>query len=346
MESKSVVSKILTAILLLLTFISCGPDVELGEYINPPTEKGQHNVNFYYWKNKFNIGIDVQDSARELGATTLYVHFFDIVCEDGKATPMSVLHKTNWYEDGLDESYLWEDSVKLVPVVSIDNNVFSIDRYKKNKLAEDIVDLVNRTTKREFTEVQLDCDWTETTKDKYFSLIYAVRKKLKGKRVSCTIGINHVRDSLSVGIPPVGRGYLKCYSLDSDSILSIQELKNNSSAIKGYPLQLDYAFPIYSWAVASNTSGEVRQFEGLSKEELKGPDFEFVTENKYKVVEGSFVDNVFLNKDFTIEFKEVEVSSLRTAKQILDETLDHGYNIVYFQLDEASVKKYSMEDLK
>jgi len=79
-------------------------------------------------------------------------------------------------------------SVQLIPVVFIVNAVLKNQTTKQlDDLSGKIIHYVNRriqpSGKATYNELQIDCDWTRTTRDNYFYLLKRIKQNaaLKGK---------------------------------------------------------------------------------------------------------------------------------------------------------------------
>jgi len=104
-------------------------------------------------------------------------------------------------------------------------------------------------------EIQFDCDWTATTKDKYFAFLEEVKKQFPEQLISSTVRLYQYKYPEQAGIPPVSRGMLMCYNAGeiknnktSNSIFDKDEIMSYLDT-KTYPISLDYALPIFEWAV-------------------------------------------------------------------------------------------------
>ena len=71
------------------------------------------------------------------------------------------------------------------------------------------------TNHLKFKELQIDCDWTESTRDKYFHLLSTLRNELERNKqiISATIRLHQVKYAAITGIPPVHRGMLMYYNM-------------------------------------------------------------------------------------------------------------------------------------
>ena len=104
-------------------------------------------------------------------------------------------------------------------------------------------------------EIQFDCDWTKTTKAKYFAFLDEAKKLFAQKLVSTTIRLYQYKYPAEAGVPPVKRGMLMCYnagnirsSKTTNSIFDKDEIMSYLD-VKEYPLPLDYALPVFDWAL-------------------------------------------------------------------------------------------------
>ncbi len=68
-------------------------------------------------------------------------------------------------------------------------------------------------------EIQIDCDWTERTRNAYFQLLTALKREpfLQGKILSATIRLHQVKYVQRSGIPPADRGRVCFFLLDAPS---------------------------------------------------------------------------------------------------------------------------------
>ena len=105
----------------------------------------------------------------------------------------------------------------------------------------------------DFNEIQIDCDWTKYSKEKYFYLLKKI-KELSDKKLSCTLRLYPYKYPDIMGVPPVDKATLMCYNLikplsqqNKNSILDIEELKKYLNEKKSSPLHLDIVLPTFYW---------------------------------------------------------------------------------------------------
>jgi len=311
------------------------------------------NTSFYYWKTVYKTNKTEAAYLQHLKVKRLYVRIMDVnTAEDGpEAVPVSPII----FKDKL------PDSVQIVPVVFIVNDVLkTLSRPELNNLATKIPLFVNgkvqQAGKTSFNELQIDCDWTATTRDNYFYLLRQLKLNpvLKHKIISVTLRLHQLKNQITSGIPPAGRAMLMCYNMGNlrqygmhNSILEISELKkylgNNISA---YPMPVDVGLPLFNWAVAFRN----KQYIGISKR-IKIADlnnknhFIFSGNNIYKAA--TDLPEFGLYKADEIRWEDISMAGLQAAAQYLSPLIKTDtLNVIYFHLDEPIIKYYSYADLE
>lgn len=213
-----------------------------------PTLADRGNCNgIYYWKTTFSL--DSTDTAflkrHDIGR--MYVRFFD-VDYDGEVVPIASTRFKSTKPEG----------VEIVPTVFV--TVRAIRGMKdEEELAKNIVTRVlNMADYHDLgpvKEIQLDCDWTESTRDVYYRLCSAVHDLLtpQGIFLSSTIRLHQLYQE----VPPVDCGVLMLYNTGAiqspqtkNSILDEADVKAYlKSGAVSYNLPLDFAYPVYGWGL-------------------------------------------------------------------------------------------------
>ncbi len=253
-------------------------------------------------------------------------------------------------------------AVDIIPVVYIVNHVFEKMNVKQRTvLAGNIADFVKakvlQAGKKDFKELQIDCDWTRTTKDNYFDFLEQLKLNpaLRGKNISVTLRLHQVKNILSSGIPPVERAMLMCYNMgnlrkygEQNSILDQREmniyLKND---LEKYPLKLDVALPLFEWAVVFRN----KKYAGISKRITKA---QLENEELFKRISNSILYE--LKADYPeaglkcrdiIRWEAVSKDDLLAASRFLSQYLKpHERNLVFYHLDANLLKYYTDEDFQ
>lgn len=217
----------------------------------------QPETDFYYWKTTLDFTAQDRTLCQQLGTQRLYVRFFDINWSNsfGMGVPVGVLQ----VKKTLTDSAL--DGTMIVPTIFIVNRVFEqtpddqLAVLAKKTVAK-IRSIARRTgvkAFRNFSEIQIDCDWTATTRDRYFTFLRHLQQQEPGLLLTCTLRLHQYRDRQLMGIPPVQSAVLMCYNtgnvknrMETNSILNLEDV---NAYLKGktYPLALDVALPLFEW---------------------------------------------------------------------------------------------------
>jgi len=224
-------------------------------------------ASFYYWKTAYEPDRIEKHALEEIGAKRLFVRIMDIDTQgpQGEAVPVSAIT----FREPL------PDSLAIVPVVYIINNVLKdLSAGQQEELAGRIIDFVTAKVKQAgktgFDELQIDCDWTASTRDAYFGFLKAIRARMADSvRLSATLRLHQVRNRRSSGVPPVDRTLLMCYNMgnlrkpgEHNSIIDLREMDTYlKDFLSEYPLPMDMALPLFSWSVAFRKG----QYTGISK---------------------------------------------------------------------------------
>lgn len=301
-------------------------------------KKEIHPYTFYYWKTKLALNPVEKNVLQKSTTPYLYTRFFDVNKVDGKFQPVGVITK--------DKSF--ETDKQIVPTVFMTNQTFLyIHKEEISFLAESINKLIQKKTSeyhlKTNNEIQIDCDWTAGTRNDYFEFLKEL-KKVSGKEITCTLRLHQVKDKSIMGIPPVKKVYLMCYSTssplensDKNSILDVNILKSYLSKLEDYPLkQIEVALPIYSWGIVTNHLGKHRLINALSQKDLNNSNFKKLSENEVEVLKDGFYFGNYLNKGFIIKIEEISDEQLKNVIDFLDKKIPH-YNIIYYQLDSKFV---------
>lgn len=323
-------------LLLLLTIIMLACDTEQ-----------KHQINFYYWKTEVNIGDTEKKYFEKLNSKKLYLRFFDVDSnKDGYTSPKATVRLFD--PSALDAEY--------IPVIFITNRTFALRGDRSNKmLAHNVHDLINNIVEKNnipvTDEIQIDCDWTATTRDQYFDFLQEL-KTVSNKNITSTLRLHQVRDMVVMGVPPADKVYLMCYATSSpadldteNSILDMDLLKGYTKNIEKYPLPIDIALPIYSWGVVTNHRGEIKLINNIdisNKEDFLKP----IGDNTYEATDDFFLRGIYLNKGFTLRIEQISPSLLQEAKDYLDQKIGKDYNIVYYHLDKPFLEKFTIDELK
>lgn len=309
------------------------------------------NASFYYWKTVYNTNATERRYFDTLHCKMLYMRIMDVDNGDNGAVPVSPVT----FNAAL------PDSVELVPVVFIVNDVLKHQTHQQLKgLAGKIVYYVNGRIKpsgrASYKELQLDCDWTRTTRDNYFYLLNCIKTNvsLKNRRISATLRLHQLKNQKSSGIPPVNRVMLMCYNMGNlrkygsqNSILEQSELeKYVGKNLSNYPMPVDVGLPLFSWAVVFRQ----QQYAGISKrlhqENLSDQQIFKAKGNGVYTLQKHLPQYGLLRGD-EVRWEQLSAGQLLSAANYIQKYISSDtVNIIYFHLDEPTLKHYTYEDLE
>lgn len=296
---------------LFWTLLSCGLLVCGGCDSGPPPPL---NTTFYHWETALAPSPAARRLLDSLACDRLYVKAFDLSRTDGK------LRTDAWVE--------MADTVglpTLVPVVFITNNVWRADDHEAEKLATDVIGLVDKLFPAGFPELQIDCDWTAGTRERYFTFLAALREQLPQQELSCTVRLHQYRDRRQQGVPPVDRGVLMAYNTgnlndwaETNSIYDTTVVKAYLAGQPPYPLDLDLAVATYDWAAVYRRERLVHLINEPDFEQLGDTTrFERLSPTRYHVDSSTYLNGLYLYAGDLIRTERVEPVSVEAQGELL-----------------------------
>lgn len=222
-----------------------------------PADYALQPTGVYYWCTTLGLTNVEYNWLKRNDIQRVYLRLFDITSEYGEPRPnaslkfLDIVDSTGVHHPGNVEDVLGD--IEIVPTVFIVEDVFrnieSVDTLAKQMAQR--VKKMGVTRHFKFSEIQLDCDWTATTRDAYFGFLTALRRELPGVRLSSTIRLHQ----LNQPVPPVDSGVLMVYNTgdiyaapsDRNPILDLRDVKPYLPRLRKYDLPLSAAYPNFSW---------------------------------------------------------------------------------------------------
>ncbi|SEP14946.1 hypothetical protein SAMN05444671_2931 [Flavobacterium sp. CF108] len=298
-------------------------------------------IAFYYWKTNLKFSSTEKEVLKDNDVHKLYVRYFDIGLhpETQFPIPISPIH----FQENI-------QNFEIVPVVFIQNKVMlqtNLDIEDLAKKTIHLIEEINKKNKINYAEIQIDCDWTLNSKDNYLKFIEQI-KKLSQKKLSATIRLHQVKYFKKTKIPNVDHGVLMFYNMGTiapDSLNSIYSKKisdNYLKSLKKYPLDLDYALPIYSWAVHIRNQKVVGLRSKLNFSELK-KDKNFVQINSifFKARQSNYKNGVYYEENDLLKIESISAEDLKEmAEDLSENSAKAPKEIIFYDLDEFNLKSY------
>ena len=333
-------------IILLITLFSLAACSYKGESIVSPA--------FYHWKTKVQINPTEKDIVNTLNVERLYIKFFDVDWDTKyqNAIPLAIME----WDASIDKS------TEIVPTIFITNRVFqqlpiqNVPSLAK-KIEDKITELLKQTQLKNIPEIQIDCDWTQSTQAPYFRLLSELKESFssQGILLSATIRLHQIRYPQQTGIPPVDRGMLMFYNMgevqqweESNSILNLEKAAPYLSGLDSYNLPLDLALPLFRWGVLFREEAMIRLINGMDNTWLEDRSrFYPLGDNRYEVVQNTFVDGTFLYEGDYIRLEGVDSTQLTQAVEMLNTyAWPRHLHLSFYHLDSSVIAPFSVSFLE
>jgi hypothetical protein len=310
---------------------------------------------FYYWKSVYSLSGKEREYLHALRVNRLYVRFFDVTwdAQRGRAIPTAPIRFN-------DSFYL---NFTIVPVVFLSNEVLArLDSAGVGALAGKIAGLAEQLREENRlptpVELQLDCDWTAGTRDRYFSLLRNMRRWLDAHgQVSCplsaTIRLYQCKYRDLTGVPPVERGLLMCYNMGDmknsrarNSILETAELEKYTYKLSSYPLPLDVALPIFNWKVFFHGGRYAGLVESLPTAALNNGAIRR-SGNIYTFTRDTSLNGYSFATGDQLRDEQSEYDALAAAAQLVARQLKSPPGaVLFFHLDCSNLANYTTDELE
>lgn len=231
--------------LTVLAFAAC----QEKETAQPPTRSA------YYWSTTWEGDSATLALIRDNGISRLYLRYFDVVVTpEGEVMPNATIR----FAGAL------PDSTEVVPTVFIVNDCMKKDvGLLDSLLLQRILQMSETHDIGPVHEIQIDCDWTQSTQKAYFGMLGRLRDAAHrhGLRLSATIRLHQ----LSLAVPPADKGVLMMYNTGDVTDISRNPILDMDVAgpylrhLRQYDLPLSTAYPVFAWQLLFRGS----QFIGI-----------------------------------------------------------------------------------
>jgi hypothetical protein len=300
---------------------------------------------FYFWRTTFALSDAERRAIAELGVTRLYVRAFDVAWndDDHRVEPVGAIEPRDAPPPG----------VELVPVVFVKNDV--LRRAPPRELAHEIWAAVEqRVTAIGFRprELQLDCDWTEQTRDPYFALVRELRAA-SHLAMSSTVRLHQIKYPERTGVPPVDRATLMFYNMghfsadpETRAIFDADTASKYLARVADYPLPLDVALPIWSWTVHVRDGAVIGLLQSTDPAELAAADFLTHIGDRYVATRATFLDGTFLRAGDELMPETTSPDDTLAAASLLAPRLaPTARTVALFDLSERNLARHDQTSL-
>lgn len=301
---------------------------------------------FYYWKSTLHTSDLDTNKMTQLGLKRLYIKYLDIDWNAIQgAQPRSI---TQVHPDALPQN------IEIVPVVFITNRVFLNLKSEELPLLADRLITQLKTILSTTPELQMDCDWSEGSRLRYFEFLTILKQKVP-KIVSATIRLHQIKYRHKTGVPPVDRGMLMMYNFlkvsdfnDRNSIYETAEARKYLKNQKAYPLPLDVVLPIWSWAVAYREGKFLHLFNHLNTKSCDT--LSFLEREKtpfFRVKQDIVFQNEYLRMGDRLKIEEISPNALHEAADLARSFIQNdSIHVSFFHWDEPVLQNIPLIEMK
>lgn len=200
----------------------------------------------YYWSTTLSMDSVKTAFMRNYRISRMYIRYFDVVADQsGMAVPNATLKFATDVPQGID----------VVPTVFVMPECLRQDRSRLASLIVKRVVQMNETNDvYNVKEIQIDCDWTQSTRQLYAEFMQAMMRECHSRhlKLSSTIRLHQLAQTP----PPADRGVLMMYNTGDATdirchkpILDMHDAAPYLPRLKDYKLTLSTAYPIFTWRI-------------------------------------------------------------------------------------------------
>jgi len=316
----------------------------------------QHQSNassaFYYWKGTYELSPEQTRILEQTASKRLYLRFMDVKWNSStkQLSPEAVIR----FRDSIGKT-------AVTPVIFITNQSFEKIKIEEtdslafylNKISQQLAAAQHLN----YESMQIDCDWTVSTREKYFRFLSQL-KKFSHKKLEATIRLHQVKYHFRTGIPPVDRGILMFYNMGKlsadlssrNSIYNEEDAAPYISYLSSYKLPLDVALPLFSWSLHIRHGKLIQIYGKIGKTALSNRENFEPTEHKnvFKARKSFFLSGVYVKTNDLFKLEAVDSELLTTAAKQLAPKLHNNEkrNIIYYELGNLDLSSFKAKDLQ
>jgi hypothetical protein len=301
------------------------------------------STSFYYWKTVFQLSPEEKAVLTTNNVNRLYIRYCDVVVKNDEAKPESPIIFAASPGD-----------IKVIPVVYIKNEVMLNDNIDVTKLAEKLtsfIQQINTVNTIQTNELQIDCDWTEQSKNKYFEFLELIQSK-SNMTVSATIRLHQVKYPERTGVPPVQKGVLMYYNMGRISVHRSNSIYDKSIALRyldrlaEYPINLDVALPIFVWGVHIRDNKVIGLLRDVDAETFYSDNhFEMLASPFFETNESTFKKGYHFQKGDRIKIESISRDDLQEMLDDLKQKIkSKPAEVIFYDLDKFNLKQFDHDD--
>jgi hypothetical protein len=309
--------------------------------------KAEH-ISFCYWNTSFNLDTVLYNSV---GINHFYIRCFDVDWDPAseEAKPIASIRT--------------HDSMpcRFTPTVFLTNKVFEKSSKKQlqvlsSRIKKRIKEITVNFGEPSYSDVLIDCDWTVSTKEKFFYFVRCLKNEWPDKMITVTLRLWQYKQRKPDDIPPVDRCLLMCYNMQmvndfqvNNSIASMAELKKYISG-DTYPLPLDVALPAFNWAILFRNEKFAGLLGHIDKKQYANNFIEYsdVGKGRYRAIVDKVESNFFIRKGDIVRIEEVSPDELLQMAQYLKSkiNMDDYSRVTFFSWNKSYINNLGINEIK
>lgn len=305
-------------------------------------------ISFYYWKTKFLISDYEKELLEIYKVQRLYLRYFDInviqAKEQSQAVPQAVITFGN---------QPLPEGIEIIPVIFIKNTVMEDRSILLDSLAAQTWQLIHNINAHHhisIRQIQLDCDWTISSGQRFFDFTEKLAH-LSRLKTGSTVRLHQVKHYKVTGIPPVDTPVLMYYNMGDiestagNSIYEKSIADKYNKSLGSYPQPLAVAIPVYSWFIHSR-NGKIQQlYSKRPKKELEANTrFRKKDETFYETVSNHIFWGTYFRKGDLLKYEHISEKDLETIFSDLDNYLRSAPGeVILYDLDELNFTNQAYE---
>lgn len=328
------------ALVIACAIVGAGCGRDRADAAPAPSERA-----FYYWRTTLRLSDAERRALRDHRVAKLYTRLFDVEWSADRGGPEPVAKlAVEAPGDAL-------AGIDVVPVVFIRQDVFrKLAKPAISGLARDLWAAVGERASalaKPVRELQIDCDWTERSRDMFFAFLRELRATAGNVRLSATIRLHQVKYRERTGVPPVDRGMLMFYNMGEFSaspgqraIFDAEAAARYTARLADYPLPLDLALPIWSWTLHVRDDVVIDLMQATDPDELPQLDFVVpIDSDRFRATRTAFLHGAVIREGDVLKVERMTPAETLAAGQLVRAHLV-PHTVSLFDLSERNLARY------
>ncbi len=219
------------------------------------------------------------------------------------------------------------------------------------ELADSLANLDRQAFLNKNKEIQIDCDWTPSTRDAYFTFLKKLQVVLPQHQFTCTVRLHQFRDREQAGIPPVQSATLMCYNVAPPTELKTANAIFDPALVEGYlkekayPLPLEVALPLFSWGALYHEDLFRGLAGGLTEKEVKNnPLFKAAGERRYQFTQDTVFTGVYMREGDMVRLDGPSQADLQRIAEKLS-GIEAVKSISFFDWNPSNIYQYDLSGI-